>query len=833
MDSRATVTRQRQAASIGRAWSFLAAILLCSLVLSACLSRKPPKLSGPQRGDRGGEILVDSPEVFARERLIRDRELQKKWLREQLEVPADWFDAQQAAVQSRALSSMGLTLGVDATPAAGLAIRQAGAEQETLAREQEVAELEHQIRLAQLEAELERARAGEPPSQVAVPTTSGGTTPTTPGSGAGSDSGGSVSTPPTGTSLGAGGAGGSAPAVPGLPAFVAAPTTALHDTPIERFRDRLVYREIVRQELLENDLDDSHDIAGNTLYRLTFDTTVLPAGEDSGQWAQVTVEPARGDCNVHHIGPFLQRLRADLQDFLRAEAFTYRDALLADDLRQFYDSEVAAWASASRIDFLASWKDDEGSRAPEAVVDAQRRADLEVEKRYGPLLKRSEFDDVLQIQRPCDSNEPGCSPVGDQSAIMVDLQGSETDAVEAFCKLATGLPSRVEPYAVTPKESVDRIADASIARFDQQSAISAGIAAGTVNLAAALKYMSALENQREAVRRESVVVGWASRAGQASKFGWALAPRFKPRYIGPGFDFRQRAIQLPLSAVVSVPGWWTSMELQVTTGWGRSPSATPNSTYTYQVALPGDAKSLVEVLFPRARRPQPFFYGESPNLEIGRKERLAIYGTNLWRNPQVHIGTQPADEVEILPDMQGIVATFEKVAEPAGWTVSQQFGPVSTWVWTSEGSAPAGDVRLHRAPVPRPKDSPKPHFTPTISSTRIQPGLDRKAAVIFEIEFETLEVDDPAHPGKKIDKQIATEVFVEIENGTVDGAATMAANTGSTCFVSSSIPWKATADCRIEIHFQALVTGQVITVKTYRKEGKAKIAADPLSIEVR
>jgi len=62
----------------------------------------------------------------------------------------------------------------------------------------------------------------------------------------------------------------------------------IDDTPIEQFRDAMAYREEVRNEILENQLDDRHDIAGNTLYRLKFDATVVPL-HDTSAYAMVEV----------------------------------------------------------------------------------------------------------------------------------------------------------------------------------------------------------------------------------------------------------------------------------------------------------------------------------------------------------------------------------------------------------------------------------------------------------------------------------------------------------------------------------------------------------------
>jgi hypothetical protein len=68
-------------------------------------------------------------------------------------------------------------------------------------------------------------------------------------------------------------------------------TTKAVASPIEEFRDKLAYREEIRNEILQNGLDDAHDLHGNTLYRLNFDTTVIPAN-DTSAWAMIEVNVA-------------------------------------------------------------------------------------------------------------------------------------------------------------------------------------------------------------------------------------------------------------------------------------------------------------------------------------------------------------------------------------------------------------------------------------------------------------------------------------------------------------------------------------------------------------
>ncbi len=47
-------------------------------------------------------------------------------------------------------------------------------------------------------------------------------------------------------------------------------------SPVDTFTDMLDYRDKVRNELMRTQLDDRHDIEGNTLYRLNFDTAIIP-----------------------------------------------------------------------------------------------------------------------------------------------------------------------------------------------------------------------------------------------------------------------------------------------------------------------------------------------------------------------------------------------------------------------------------------------------------------------------------------------------------------------------------------------------------------------------
>lgn len=74
-----------------------------------------------------------------------------------------------------------------------------------------------------------------------------------------------------------------------------------------------------------------------------------------------------------------------------------------------------------------------------------------------------------------------------------------------------------------------------------------------------------------------------------------------------------------------------------------------------------------------------------------------IIGNELWRSPAVTLGGQKADEIEVLPSMKGIIATFEPVA----LTAQTSEGPVMVDLraWNGDGYAFVREVEI------RPKKS--------------------------------------------------------------------------------------------------------------------------------
>ncbi len=159
---------------------------------------------------------------------------------------------------------------------------------------------------------------------------------------------------------------------------------------------------------------------------------------------------------------------------------------------------------------------------------------------------------------------------------------------------------------------------------------------------------------------------------QGARFGWLLSPR-------PDKDARWSVPleQAQLSAVVSLPSWWRTALVQICTRfvptwavgklddkefWAKA------KCRVEAVRLPGSAADIsrrlgTDVLTTPYVEPwdvPPFIYAGN----TGERADLLIRGERLWRNTVVTLGPQKANRIEVLPDMTGIVASFDCVRKP-------------------------------------------------------------------------------------------------------------------------------------------------------------------------
>jgi len=238
----------------------------------------------------------------------------------------------------------------------------------------------------------------------------------------------------------------------------------------------------------------------------------------------------------------------------------------------------------------------------------------------------------------------------------INLVGIETQD----CHLVADFPAEIGPdalykkfgaklreqtevfaYGVSPKSYSQHVSTAGEIRNAYQMAASAGATEQTIE--ASLNRNDSLN----AVLAHPIVVGFGSPQSSipslSMSFGWMIAPQLNtlgaPKRIDGQYD---------LAAVISVPSWWRSVDLQVETCWlprsrlsdfkpelgssiceGKKIIPPPRAT----VRLPGGAQEVSRKLGIELLQEPNLVEGPSDQiLEIGKPGSLLLMGGRLWRS---------------------------------------------------------------------------------------------------------------------------------------------------------------------------------------------------------
>lgn len=155
-------------------------------------------------------------------------------------------------------------------------------------------------------------------------------------------------------------------------------------TQIDIFRAKQSYREEVRNSIIENQLDDRHDLRGNTLYRLKFDVSVIP-GDDTSTWANVSVKFNRKktEKDEAELRELFEQWMSDLRSQVDA---TYRENL---SVRPDVEQQKRIYsAGLDQLDELVSLEEKDGSLFGDAVckgllvIPAKEQEEAEWNEQY-------------------------------------------------------------------------------------------------------------------------------------------------------------------------------------------------------------------------------------------------------------------------------------------------------------------------------------------------------------------------------------------------------------------------------------------------------------------
>ena len=194
-------------------------------------------------------------------------------------------------------------------------------------------------------------------------------------------------------------------------------------------------------------------------------------------------------------------------------------------------------------------------------------------------------------------------------------------------------------------------------------------------------------NDRDALEAASAYFGAAQQAvptiENLPKFGWVFGPRVVLDASSQQLRLEQTLINQPVTADISIPGWWPYVDARVETAWvgslddgvldhrtGLSADGDPGVSVSFlRVPMAADAASMDALttkvidqsLGRQALRARiAAVIPETLSICRGQEVSIIVRGQNLWRGTRAFINGREVDKpITILPDMQGIVIRFD------------------------------------------------------------------------------------------------------------------------------------------------------------------------------
>lgn len=657
-------------------------------------------------GCQNPTLVVSRPEVFTRERLVNRRLHEVQFLEKKLDAPFE--QGIQGARDVREFSGLIAQVRGTFDPMAGAASMLNIA---NLQRQAETAQLQHAVNVTLLQQQLEALRknpATQPATQPGndIPAPANAQAALTQPSTAGMPNFSAFKDRPP------------------LPTPADVVTSQAKTTQVEALRDEVAYRNSVQAMLREQELDDTHDLKGYTLYTLKFDITTMP-GDGTNKFGQVKVLlPNEMDAPKDNVVGLYYQWRDRVRRDVMAEAInlqrTYINpaartsatqlARLADRISlsermvRFHLNKTkgrpGTWEPRSEIyNSFHRLPAGPAAASPESATVLKKLLCELAQAKYEALNEPGKELVTFGEPQPgtgplADFYVPSVEPFGSDEGVADDAQGSggSSDSVEEglrrkltgsdrgriihFYRALKQLKSPPYVYAVEPKEYAQNISDVAAAERLRNLVLSlqAIIPQAGATVAGNLNQLDQSLAKIHAILRKPLVVGYAN--GER-EFGWIIGPHFAIGKHGK-VEYVHSPVQQSVQVTLAVPAWAEKLTLSGARSWEgqkRSDELWPDADGgALDVTLPADPTALTSALlaqiadadsewrvpeaYPRDVTPTPLF------TEAGYRQSLLIRGTDLWRNPQVFIGDQRATGVEVLADMRGLLATFDRLTMP-------------------------------------------------------------------------------------------------------------------------------------------------------------------------
>ena len=528
-------------------------------------------------GTSYGSIVVSSPKVMTREALVNDRLREARWLEGQLDSSDSVVFGIQGKSTQRGFTGISAGLSADIGPQSSLLNEQLRGQIDDVRDQRDFARLQSQVRKQSLE-NLKNALGTDKIFDSTTGKLVDLRNPTT-SDGSAQQSQGSTSNQ-TQTSTTGNGAQSASPQAPALEKIESklsvfenqlklldrenrSPDGTVTVTPVDLFRDRLTYRQEIRRELLNTQLDDRHDLRGSTLYRLQVDATIVPQA-DTSAWAILEYEllpPDLTNLNTcdddsqptcRHLKRlyhnWLWKLGGEFRETIQNDIEANRETIVSEEPSADRNVGPKQGLLSSLIKFTRDITEDLARKkvtGGDACIPETKGRLLQV--RQQPMANLTIQSYIMQAKPSfdikCNKNlnlkDDKCGAVQakliylvaglayqfcDYADISFDLStlsvslGDPTK--KKFPKVIETLKNRVPAnnvfvYAASPKEMVERVSEIASARKALDLAFLIQVLSGNVLGKSYLEIAQQREGLFESLKRQPIVVGFGTSGDQS------------------------------------------------------------------------------------------------------------------------------------------------------------------------------------------------------------------------------------------------------------------------------------------------------------------------------
>ena len=461
----------------------------------------------------------------------------------------------------------------------------------------------------------------------------------------------------------------------------------------EQFRRRLLLRAATRAPVPSDGdpsaaTDPSNIAAGTYADWLAHANALMAVAYNAGEDASQPGNEAVAQTAAADQRPWSERLERILESGKLGDCDAVRN--LDKTLAAEQGIELAAFFDASQRLFEHA----------NAAWELERFLLFQTLGSYYHRLLEKRLGKLANFDLRCDSDAQLCRVRVNESCPAGPPASGSADACKAppgFYDELASEHSSFFTYAATPKENARGVLS-SLEQQDTASLRGSAAVPGRDDLGGQVAIADERTERRLAAERRIRVMGFGGtgKADTRPYFGWMIAP--------PRVGDEAQPIQQSLTAIVSLPSWWQRIRLVVRTCWrgergfpelevhnGRACLDADSETASFPVNLPWNVRDINRKLAYEIRRVPyietlngDFAMIPFPVYHVGQENaRLLIEGGDLWRSTVVTLGSQRANEILVLPNMRGIIATFEKIELPSSPRPCKTEVPIR--VWTSEG----------------------------------------------------------------------------------------------------------------------------------------------------